>query len=48
MSYDHPARHMREYMSVLGPLVRDGAVGFKGEVFSTMGAIQVPGGTPCR
>ena len=46
LSYEHPARHMREYLSVLGPLVRDGAVGFKGEVFRTMGGIQVPGGRP--
>jgi F420-dependent oxidoreductase-like protein len=31
MSYDKPARHMREYLSILLPLLRDGAVDFKGE-----------------
>ncbi len=46
MSYEHPARHMREYLSVLKPLVNDGRVSFNGEVFRTTGGIQVPGAKP--
>lgn len=46
MSYDKPARHMREYLSVLKPLVNDGRVGFNGEVYRTNAGLQVPGGTP--
>lgn len=30
-SFDKPARHMREYLSVLLPLLRDGQVSFSGE-----------------
>src|SRR6478672_5291957 len=30
MSYEHPAQHMREYLSVLLPLMREGKVAFKG------------------
>jgi F420-dependent oxidoreductase-like protein len=46
MSYEKPARHVREYLSVLGPLVREGRVQFSGEVYKTMGAINVPGIEP--
>lgn len=46
LSYDRPARHMREYLSVLRPLVREGRVAFQGEVFRTTGGVQVPGATP--
>ncbi|MGB2696141.1 MAG: TIGR03564 family F420-dependent LLM class oxidoreductase [Dehalococcoidia bacterium] len=45
LSYEKPARHMREYMSVLGPLVREGRVSFQGEVFRTTAGVQVPGAT---
>jgi F420-dependent oxidoreductase-like protein len=33
-SFEKPARHMREYLAVLVPLLRDGSVGFKGETVS--------------
>ena len=46
LSYDKPARHMREYLSVLRPLISDGRVGFSGEVFKTAGGLQVPGASP--
>ncbi|MEX2245139.1 MAG: TIGR03564 family F420-dependent LLM class oxidoreductase [Dehalococcoidia bacterium] len=46
LSYEHPAHHMREYLSVLLPLIREGKVGFQGEVFRVSGALQVPGATP--
>ncbi|MDP9238400.1 MAG: TIGR03564 family F420-dependent LLM class oxidoreductase [Chloroflexota bacterium] len=42
MSYEHPARHMKEYLSVLLPLVREGRVSFSGDVYRTAGAIRVP------
>ncbi len=34
MSFDKPVRHMREYLSVLMPLLHEGAVSFKGETIS--------------
>ena len=42
LSYDRPARHMQEYLSVLRPLVDEGRVGFKGELFRVTGGLQVP------
>jgi F420-dependent oxidoreductase-like protein len=46
MSYEKPARHVREYLDVLLPLVRDGKVQHKGELYSTMGQLTVANGTP--
>ena len=46
MSYEKPARHVKEYLSVLLPLVRDGKVQHKGELYSTMGQLAVANGTP--
>lgn len=46
MSYDKPARHMREYLSVLKPLVDSGRVSHNGEVFRTNAGLQVPGAKP--
>jgi len=46
MSYEKPARHMREYLSVLRPLIDEGRVGFSGEVYKTAAGLQVPGGSP--
>lgn len=46
LSYDRPAAYMREYLSVLVPLLRDGNVSFKGEVFKVTGGVQVAGATP--
>jgi F420-dependent oxidoreductase-like protein len=46
MSYDKPARHMREYLSVLRPLIDEGRVGFSGELYKTAAGLQVPGATP--
>jgi F420-dependent oxidoreductase-like protein len=39
MSYEKPARHMREYLSVLLPLLKDRRVAFKGETYRVNGAI---------
>ncbi|MBI4570697.1 MAG: TIGR03564 family F420-dependent LLM class oxidoreductase [Chloroflexi bacterium] len=46
LSYDKPARHMREYLSVLRPLVTEGRVAFSGEVFRVNAVLQVDGATP--
>lgn len=46
LSYDKPARYMREYLSVLRPLVSEGNVSFQGEVFRVTGGVQVPGSSP--
>ena len=46
MSYDKPVRHMREYLSVLGPLSRAESVAFSGEVYNVNGAVNVPGSSP--
>ena len=43
LSFDKPVRHMREYLSVLGPLLRDGAVDFHGETLSTSAGVTIPG-----
>lgn len=45
-SFDKPVRHMREYLEVLLPLLRDGNVSFEGETVTGRGAIDVKGGTP--
>ena len=44
MSYDKPALHMREYLSVLMPLVRGETVAFQGDQYRVNGvAIAIPG-----
>jgi F420-dependent oxidoreductase-like protein len=43
-SYDRPARHMREYLSVLMPLVRGETCNFQGEQYRVAGVrIDIPG-----
>ncbi len=47
MSYDRPARHMREYLNVLMPLVRGQTVNFDGEQYRVHGVgLQVPDAEP--
>ncbi len=43
LSYDKPVRHMREYLSVLAPLLRGEPVHFEGEVYRVGGALDVAG-----
>ena len=43
LSYDRPARHMREYLAALLPLLRDGAVDVQGETITARGQLTVPG-----
>ena len=40
LSFDQPARHMREYLDVLLPLLRDGAVNHQGEVYRVGGQLE--------
>ena len=47
MSYDKPAKHMREYLSVLMPLARGETANFEGEQYTVRGVnIAVPGAEP--
>jgi F420-dependent oxidoreductase-like protein len=46
MSFERPARHMREYLSVLVPLLRDGKVKFQGECYSVNATLERPAGGP--
>lgn len=43
LSFDRPLRHMREYLSVLLPLLRGEAADFAGEVITGRGPTAVPG-----
>ena len=47
LSYDKPARHIREYLSVLRPLLNEEGVDFHGREFRVNGALQVPDAMPC-
>lgn len=46
LSYEKPARHMREYLSVLRPLIDEGRVSYSGNVFRVNGGLQVPDARP--
>jgi F420-dependent oxidoreductase-like protein len=47
LSFDKPLRHMREYLSILVPLIQTGSVSFTGETLSTNASIAVPDSSPC-
>jgi len=46
LDYSKPIRHMREYLSVLNPLLQGKAAAFSGEEYRVAAAITVPGATP--
>lgn len=46
LSYDRPAVHMREYLSVLRPLMTVGQANFEGEFFRVNATAQVPVSSP--
>jgi len=46
--FDKPVRHMREYLSALLPLVRDGSVAFAGETVTARIGLDVRGASPVR
>ena len=47
MSFDKPVRHLREYLSVLMPLLQTGGVSFAGETYTTHAGLSMPGGAGC-
>lgn len=42
MSFDKPLRHMREYLSILMPLIEEGKVSFAGETLTAHAGISIP------
>ncbi|MGZ4625966.1 MAG: TIGR03564 family F420-dependent LLM class oxidoreductase, partial [Kineosporiaceae bacterium] len=46
LEYAGPAAHMREYLSVLVPLLRDGSVTHSGHAYAVDGGFVVPGTSP--
>lgn len=46
LSYEKPARHVREYISVLRPLFEEGRVSFSGDVYRVNAGLQVPDAKP--
>jgi F420-dependent oxidoreductase-like protein len=46
LSYDKPAVHMREYLSVLLPLVREGRASFNGDLYRVNANVSVPDAKP--
>jgi F420-dependent oxidoreductase-like protein len=47
LPYDQAALHVREYLSVLIPLLNEGRVAFMGHKFRVAGALQIPDAKPC-
>ncbi len=47
LSFAKPFSHMREYLAVLGPLVRGGSVSHAGEEYRVNMNLNVAGATPC-
>ncbi len=45
MSYDKPARHMKEYLQVLGPLLEGKPAAHQGELYRVNAGLQFPGVT---
>jgi F420-dependent oxidoreductase-like protein len=44
--YTRPAAHMRDYLSVLVPLLREGSVRHRGEFYQVDGGFVIPGTSP--
>ncbi len=47
LSYDRPALHVREYLSVLRPLMETGRVQFSGEFYNVNAELDVPNRPEC-
>ena len=43
LSYQHPLRHMREYLTVVRSLMEDGSTDFDGQAFQVKAELNVPG-----
>ena len=46
LSFDRPLRHIREYLSILLPLLHEGSVQFSGETLTFRGSIEVEAPAP--
>lgn len=46
ISFDRPARHMREYLSVLMPLLHGEAVQYEGDQYTLRGRLRIPDAEP--
>jgi F420-dependent oxidoreductase-like protein len=46
LAYQQPAAHMRDYLSVLVPLLREGNVCYRGNFYEVDGGFTVPGASP--
>jgi 5,10-methylenetetrahydromethanopterin reductase len=46
LEYTRPAAHMRDYLAVLVPLLREGSVRYRGEFYQVDGGFVVPGTSP--
>jgi 5,10-methylenetetrahydromethanopterin reductase len=47
LSFAKPFSHMKEYMAVLGPLIRAGSANYVGNEFRVAATVTVAGATPC-
>jgi F420-dependent oxidoreductase-like protein len=47
ISYDRVIHHVREYLSVLKPLVEEGSVDYSGDVYSARASFHIDDGLPC-
>jgi F420-dependent oxidoreductase-like protein len=47
MSFARPFSHMKEYLAVLGPLIRTGSVSHAGEEYRVNAQVSVAGAKPC-
>ena len=47
ISFAKPFTHMKEYLAVLAPLIRDGSVGYQGTEYRVSASISVPDAPPC-
>lgn len=47
LSFDRQVRHLREYLAVLLPLLREGSVSYAGETLTVNAGLQVAESTPC-
>ncbi|HLY37129.1 MAG TPA: TIGR03564 family F420-dependent LLM class oxidoreductase [Candidatus Binatia bacterium] len=47
LSFAKPYSHMKEYLAVLGPLIREGSVSHAGEEYRVNVQMAVPGARPC-
>src|SRR5687768_17301013 len=47
LSFEKPLRHMREYLSILRPLIHERTVSFTGETMSSQATVDIKGADPC-